>query len=186
MIRKSFCLLLGLCLALTLCGCAFHRAAEGNAADEPAAVPAEPEPTATAAHSPEPSEQTAFSEEEETTMLRLLIGDTAVAVTWEDNASVSALCELCLSEPLTIQLSMYGGFEQVGPLGTSLPRSDSQTTTEAGDIVLYAGNQIVIFYGSNAWAYTRLGHITDRSAEDLAALLGQGDVSITLETEGGK
>ena len=119
-------------------------------------------------------------------MLQLWIGDTAVAVNWEDNASVSALCELCLSEPLTIQLSMYGGFEQVGPLGTSLPRSDSQTTTEAGDIVLYAGNQIVIFYGSNAWAYTRLGHITDRSAEDLAALLGQGDVSITLETEGVK
>ena len=184
MIRKSFCLLLGLCLALTLCGCAFHRAAEGNAADEPAAGPAEPEPTAEAI--PDSDGTQTLSEEEETNMLRLLIGDTAVAVTWEDNESVSALCELCRSGPLTIQLSMYGGFEQVGPLGTSLPRSDSQTTTEAGDIVLYAGNQIVIFYGSNAWAYTRLGHITDRSAEDLAALLGQGDVSITLETEGGK
>ena len=174
MIRKSFCLLLGLCLALTLCGCAFHRAAG----------PAEPEPTAEAI--PDSDGTQTLSEEEETNMLQLWIGDTAVAVNWEDNASVSALCELCLSEPLTIQLSMYGGFEQVGPLGTSLPRSDSQTTTEAGDIVLYAGNQIVIFYGSNAWAYTRLGHITDRSAEDLAALLGQGDVSITLETEGMK
>ena len=117
-------------------------------------------------------------------MLQLWIDDTAVAVTWEDNESVSALRELCREEPLTISLSMYGGFEQVGPLGTSLPRSDRQTTTAAGDIVLYAGNQIVVFYGSNSWAYTRLGRITDPGAEDLAALLGRGDVSLTLGLEG--
>ena len=70
MIRKSFCLLLGLCLALTLCGCAFHRAAEGNAADESAAVPAEPEPTATAI--PDSDGTQTLSEEEEMNMLRLL------------------------------------------------------------------------------------------------------------------
>ena len=116
-------------------------------------------------------------------MLQLLIEDTAVAVDWEENESVAALRRLCEDAPLTIELSMYGGFEQVGPIGTSLPRSDVQTTTEAGDIVLYAGNQIVLFYGSNAWAYTRLGHITDRSADDMAALLGQGDVTITLRLE---
>ena len=75
---------------------------------------------------------------------------------------------------------MYGGFEQVGSIGTSLPRSDKQTTTEAGDIVLYSGNQIVVFYGFNSWAYTRLGHISDQSAADMTALLGQGDVTITL------
>ena len=62
----------------------------------------------------------------------------------------------------------------------SLPREDSQTTTQAGDIVLYSGNQIVVFYGSNAWAYTRLGHITDKSAADLEELLGNGDVTLTL------
>ena len=116
-------------------------------------------------------------------MLQLLIEDTAVTVEWEENESVEALRELCREEPLTVSLSMYGGFEQVGPLGTSLPRSDVQTTTEAGDIVLYAGNQIVLFYGSNTWAYTRLGHISDRSAEEIALLLGRGDISIMLREE---
>ena len=90
------------------------------------------------------------------------------------------LKELCRGTPLTIQMSMYGGFEQVGSIGQSLPREDSQTTTQAGDIVLYSGNQIVVFYGSNSWAYTRLGHITDKSAADLKELLGNGDVTITL------
>ena len=124
--------------------------------------------------------------EQEVETMKLWIGETAVQVAWEDNDAVRSLRELVAGQPLTIEMSMYGGFEQVGSIGTDLPRSDVQTTTQAGDIVLYAGDQMVVFYGSNAWAYTRLGHITDRSAEDLAALLGQGDVSITLETEGVK
>ena len=81
---------------------------------------------------------------------------------------------------LTIRMSMYGGFEQVGSLGASLPRNDVQTTTSAGDIVLYSGNQMVIFYGSNSWAYTRLGRITDKSAREMAELLGNGDVTVTI------
>ncbi len=112
--------------------------------------------------------------------LQMLIGDTAVAVDWEENESVEALKKLCLQQSLTISMSMYGGFEQVGPIGTELPRNDVQTTTEPGDIVLYSGNQVVVFYGSNSWAYTRLGHISDQSEEDLAALLGNGDVTITF------
>ena len=75
---------------------------------------------------------------------------------------------------------MYGGFEQVGSLGSSLPRNDVQTTIIAGDIVLYSGNQIVVFYGSNSWAYTRLGKITDKTAEEMSNLLGNGDVTITI------
>ena len=77
-------------------------------------------------------------------------------------------------------MSMYGGFEQVGALVTDLPRNDVQTTTSAGDIVLYSGNQIVMFYGSNSWAYTRLGKVTDTSSDEMAELLGNGDVEITL------
>ena len=77
-------------------------------------------------------------------------------------------------------MSMYGGFEQVGSIGSKLPRNDKQTTTAAGDIVLYSGNQMVIFYGSNSWAYTRLGHITDKDAEEMAELLGSGNVTITI------
>ena len=114
--------------------------------------------------------------------LTLRIGSTDVAVKWEDNASVEALKALCEHGPLTISMSMYGGFEQVGPLGTTLPSNNVSTTTAAGDIVLYANSQIVIFYGSNTWSYTRLGHITDRDAAGMAALLGNGDVTVTLAT----
>ena len=109
--------------------------------------------------------------------MRLLIGEREVPVTWKENESVKALKELC---PLTIQMSTYGGFEQVGPIGKNIVREDEETVTESGDIVLYSGNQIVIFYGSNSWAYTRLGHI-DLSEQEMSDLLDSGDVTITLE-----
>ena len=102
-----------------------------------------------------------------------------VAVDWEENESVEALKELA-TEDLTIEMSMYGGFEQVGSIGQSLPRSDTQTTTASGDIVLYSGDQLVVFYGSNTWAYTRLGKIVDKTPEEMEELLGNGDVTITL------
>ncbi|MBP1586138.1 MAG: hypothetical protein ILP17_10655 [Lachnospiraceae bacterium] len=111
------------------------------------------------------------------------IGETQVQVVWEDNESVEALKELVSQESLSIQMSMYGGFEQVGSIGQSLPRDDKQTTTKAGDIVLYSGNQIVVFYGSNSWAYTRLGHINDKSEKELSELLGSGDITITIKNE---
>ena len=111
--------------------------------------------------------------------MQMMIGETPVTVAWEDNASVEALKTLAM-EGIAIEMSMYGGFEQVGSIGQSLPRDDQQTTTTSGDIVLYSGNQLVVFYGSNSWAYTRLGHITDQTPEQMKALLGNGDVTITL------
>ena len=111
--------------------------------------------------------------------MQMMIGETPVTVAWEDNASVEALRALA-AEGITIEMSMYGGFEQVGSIGQSLPRDDAQTTTTSGDIVLYSGNQLVVFYGSNSWAYTRLGHITDQTPAQMKALLGSGDVTITL------
>ena len=119
-------------------------------------------------------------DEQEAETMRLWIGETAVQVAWEDNDAVRALRKLVAEQPLTIEMSMYGGFEQVGSIGTDLPRSDVQTTTRAGDIVLYAGDQMVVFYGSNSWAYTRLGRVTDRTDEEMAELLSGGDVTITV------
>ena len=113
-------------------------------------------------------------------MLKMMIGDTEVSVDWESNESAEALKGLCEEKPLVIQMSMYGGFEQVGSIGTRLPSDDEQTSTSAGDIVLYSSNQIVVFYGSNSWAYTRLGRVSDKTAEELTALLGNGDVTITI------
>ena len=113
---------------------------------------------------------------EEGENMKLKIGDTEVSVIWEDNASVKELRSLL---PLEIKMSMYGGFEQVGSIGQSITRDDKQTTTQPGDIVLYSGDQIVIFYGSNSWAYTRLGHVTS-SQREMEELLGAGDVTVTL------
>ncbi|MBQ9253005.1 MAG: hypothetical protein IJ188_10270 [Clostridia bacterium] len=117
---------------------------------------------------------------EEETDMKLYIGETRVVpVTWEKNASVAELKTLL---PLTIPMSMYGGFEQVGPIGQSIVRDDEQTITSSGDIVLYSGNQIVIFYGSNAWSYTALGHV-NLSQQEMAELLGHGNVNITITDE---
>ena len=131
----------------------------------------------------EPATEETGTEEVKAKMLRMMIGNTAVAVDWENNESVEALKAQCENEPLVIQMSMYGGFEQVGPLGSRLPSNDAQTTTSAGDIVLYSSNQIVVFYGSNSWAYTRLGHITDQDASGMAGLLSNGNVTITISME---
>ena len=114
--------------------------------------------------------------------MKMTIGDTRVQVAWEDNESVRALSELA-ENGLQVNLSMYGGFEQVGHIGQNLPHRDSQTTTQAGDIVLYMGNQIVVFYGSNSWDYTRLGRITDKNAQELRELLGNGNVTLFLEAQ---
>ena len=79
-------------------------------------------------------------------------------------------------------MSMYGGFEQVGHIGRRITGNDRQTTTHPGDIVLYSGDQLVVFYGSNSWAYTRLGKI-NLTQEELTKLLGNGDVTLTLSIE---
>ena len=118
-------------------------------------------------------------DDEENTEMKLTINETEVPVTWEDNDSLRAIMDMISDQPLSIQMSMYGSFEQVGELGQSIIRDDRQITTSPGDIVLYAGNSIVVFYGSNSWAYTRLGHI-DLSEERLKDLLGNGDVAIVL------
>ena len=111
--------------------------------------------------------------------MQMSINGTPVSVIWEENDSVSALCELA-SAGLTIHMSMYGGFEQVGDIGQSLPADDVQTMTKPGDIVLYAGDRLVVFYGSNSWAYTQLGHITDQTPDQMEKLLSDGNVTITL------
>ena len=122
----------------------------------------------------------AVNNAEATQNLKMMINDTEVNVAWEDNESVNALKQLATENPLTINMSMYGGFEQVGSIGQNLPTNDVQTTTGAGDIMLYSGNQLTVFYGANSWAYTRLGKITDKSEAQLKELLGNGNVTITF------
>ena len=163
---------ISICLVLNAC-----TSSENTSDSTVGSVQAEIEEVAPAA------EMETDEEEVSEMTLKMSIGDTPVQVDWEENESVEALKKLCADEPLTIKMSMYGGFEQVGSIGSKLPRNDKQTTTAAGDIVLYSGNQMVVFYGSNSWAYTRLGHITDKDAEEMAELLSNGDVTITVFNE---
>ena len=178
-------------LALVLCGCG-NAAGEGateSVASKTDTVEAVSDnndtESADDAGEAEPAGNNDLAEEksQEDPVLHLLIDGEEVNVAWEENETVDALSKLAQSEPLRISMSGYGGFEQVGAIGTNLPKNDAQMTTSAGDIVLYAGNQIVVFYGSNSWAYTKLGRITDKNESELKDLLGNGDVTITLQTE---
>ena len=130
-----------------------------------------------------PEKPTDLTQETDAENMELImkIDGTEVSVAWENNESVDAIRELAASGGLEINMSMYGGFEQVGPIGQSIPSSDEQTTTEAGDIVLYSGNQVVVFYGSNSWAYTKLGRITGKTEQELAEMLGKNNVVLSFE-----
>ncbi len=107
--------------------------------------------------------------------MNVQIGDYVFTATLEQNQAVNELIDMMKGGPVTIEMSDYSGFEKVGPLGKELTTDNHQTTTTEGDIVLYSGNQIVIFYGSNSWNYTRIGKIDDLT--DWKKALGSGDVT---------
>ena len=99
----------------------------------------------------------------------------------EENSSVTALKDLLREQPLTIQMHDYARMEKVGTLGRNLPTNDRPTHAKPCDLILYLGNSFVIYYESNSWNFTRLGRIENVTPEELRAILGQGDVSVTLE-----
>ena len=111
----------------------------------------------------------------------LTIGEYQLAINTEDNAAVEALSDLLKDGEIRIDMADYGGFEKVGYLGHELPSQDEEITTSPGDIVLYQGNQIVIFYDSNTWSYTPLGHI--ENLEMLKKALGSGNIEIILSLD---
>ncbi len=119
-------------------------------------------------------------EEKEITTMYLYINENKLEVELEKNAAVTALVELLNQGDITYTADDYGGFEKVGSLGHTLPTENSEITTEAGDVILYSGNQIVLFYGSNTWSYTRLGKIKECSASELSTILSAGNGSIQV------
>ena len=104
------------------------------------------------------------------------------SVTLADNAATRTLVEKLQQAPVTVTLNSSGGFEIWGALGFSLPTSNEQTTAQAGDVILYNGSNICLFYGSNSWSYTRLGKIDGLSERELQSFLkaGESNVSVTL------
>ena len=112
--------------------------------------------------------------------MKITAGDTTFTATFADNSSVEALKELLAEGPLTINMSDYASMEKVGPIGTSLPRNDEQITTGAGDIILYQGNSLVIYYDTNSWNFTRIGKINDVTQAELLEAFGDGEVTVTF------
>lgn len=108
-------------------------------------------------------------------------GNHNLTATLADNSSATAFYQLLKKGPVTIKMHDYGSFEKVGSLGTSLPRNDSQISTEAGDIILYQGNQITIYYDTNSWNFTRLGKVDGVTQAELKKILGKGNVTAVFE-----
>ncbi len=113
------------------------------------------------------------------TKICFVVDGTPIDVTFFDNVATRDLFDVLKSGEIVVNMSRYGGFEQVGSLGRSVKSSDSRTTTRPGDIVLYSSNQIVMFFGSNTWSYTRLGHI-DMTEEELEFLLDKESVRLVI------
>ena len=125
------------------------------------------------------------SGETNTTMpetIKITVSGKTLPVKIEDNEATKALVAALSEASITYEAHDYGGFEKVGPLGLTLPANNSQITTQPGDVILYSGNQIVLFYGNNTWSYTRLGKIQYESLDELKSFLkaGEGNISVTL------
>ena len=108
-------------------------------------------------------------------------GSHKLTATLVDNSSATAFYNILKKAPVTIKMSDYSNFEKVGSLGTSLPRNDTQITTSAGDIILYQGNQIAVYYDTNSSNFTRLGKVDGVTQAELKRILGKGDVTAIFE-----
>lgn len=120
------------------------------------------------------------SKEDTEMKMNIEVNGHTLTATLADNEAAKALAELLKDEPMVLDLNEYGSFEKVGALPQSLPKNDERITTEPGDIMLYVGNQITIFYGTNTWSYTRLGKIDDVTQAELKEIFGSGNVTVTL------
>ncbi|MBE6016819.1 MAG: hypothetical protein E7233_04295 [Lachnospiraceae bacterium] len=110
-------------------------------------------------------------------------GDITFHADFEDNSSAKALVEKLKEGPITVDMHDYGSFEKVGPLPWDLPRNDESITTSAGDVILYNGSNITIYYDHNTWDFTKLAKIPDVTGEELLETFGDGNVSVTFSLE---
>ena len=155
-------LLLGFVFCLT--GCGASQAASSNQATETTSAETERQ-----------------IEEETTDMIKFTVGNHTFLAKLADNASAKELKKLLKNGPITMSASNYGGFEKVCSLGSRLTANDVQTTTQAGDIMLYGRSQVVIFYGSNSWAYTKLAKVVDEDIPNLKSILSGSENKVVME-----
>ena len=142
-----------------------------------------------ASHSSQPETQTPKSsanssaQTEATVKLKIHVNDTTFTATFEENSSAKAFAEFLAQGDLTLDMHDYGSFEKVADLPRSFPRNDKQIDTDAGDIILYQGNSITIYYDKNSWNFTRLARIDNVNKKRLQQILGKGNVKATFSVE---
>lgn len=178
-------------LLLALCLSACGSAAEQSPAVSEAPQTAESKPTQTQTAEPKPTQAQTVSEpipSEEPAgtgekMIYAQIGDHVLTIRPEDNSPAQALMELLADGDVTVSMHDYGGFEKVGALGTTLPTNDERITTEPGDVILYQGDQITIYYDTNTWSFTRLGRVQGLTQQELLEALGEGDPTVVFSLE---
>jgi len=129
---------------------------------------------------PTEASQPSNEKEELKYMMNIQIGENLLTATLEHNSSAEALLKLLSEGPVTIHMSDYAGMEKVGTLPSSLPRNDRSINTDACDLILYQGDQFVIYYDTNSWSLTRLGRINNTTQSELKKILGAGDVTAVL------
>lgn len=137
---------------------------------------------------PEPEKSTESSESEISYegdyMLKIDIDRYILYAEFENNSSAEAFIEKLKEEgELRLFMTDYGGFEKVAPLPWDLPTNDERITTVPGDIILYLGSNLTIYYDENTWDFTRIAHIVDTDPEKLRELLGIGNVDIIFTLE---
>lgn len=172
--RRFITLLLATLLLLTMSACASDQ--YEMMSSEAGSESSEPSSTAVT----EQSEQSKEEESMKQTQFYITANGTTFTVNFADGVGADSFRELLGKGDLTINMSDYGGFEKVGSIGQMLERKDSQISTTTGDVMLYQGNQVVIFYGNNSWSYSRLGRIEGATAEKLLSAFGSGDVTVTF------
>lgn len=197
--RKIYVLPFAVSLLCGLAACSPQKPADGQTADTVRVVETE-EIQGTASTDDVSAEtggrQSALREEEggvgsipreeenmDQNQFYITAGETVFTADFCDNSSAEAFRELLADGPLTIDMHDYGNFEKVGEIGSTLPANDEQITTEPGDVILYLGTSITIYYDTNSWNFTRLGKIRDVSKEELLAAFGGGDVMVTFSVE---
>lgn len=121
-----------------------------------------------------------FPQDTESIIINIEVNGKILTSTLENNSSAKAFADLLKDKSLTLELDDYGNFEKVGALPNSLPANDKQITTEPGDIILYQGDKITIYYDKNTWSFTKLGHIENATQNELKSILGDGSVTVTF------
>ena len=117
---------------------------------------------------------------EEMSKIKLTVNNRELTIKLEENSSSESFIEKLKEKDIIIEAHDYGNFEKVGNLGLSLPTNDKQITTQPGDVILYQGNQITVYYDTNTWNFTKLGKIEGISKQELKNILGDGDVTLTF------